>query len=90
MNCWVTASKSSVVAVNLQYRLGLLGFLVSSEVMADGSANVGSLARSTRRVRVGSEFGGDLRQVTVIGERTGAGDFVFRMMAYEGVCKPLF
>ena len=43
MASWVSTSGGSVVAVNIQYRLGLLGFLASSAVMADGSVNVGLL-----------------------------------------------
>jgi carboxylesterase type B len=40
---WVTASRGRVVAVNIQYRLGLLGFLASSAVFEAGNVNVGLL-----------------------------------------------
>jgi carboxylesterase type B len=43
MATWVQQSKGNIVAVNIQYRLGLLGFLASSVVMADGTANAGLL-----------------------------------------------
>jgi carboxylesterase type B len=43
MDSWVTVSKGSIVAVNLQYRLGLLGFLASKAAMADGVVNAGLL-----------------------------------------------
>jgi carboxylesterase type B len=41
MSHWVSISNSSIVAVNIQYRLGALGFLASSAVIADGDVNVG-------------------------------------------------
>ncbi|CCM06269.1 uncharacterized protein FIBRA_08519 [Fibroporia radiculosa] len=43
MNTWITENDGSIVAVNLQYRLGMLGFLASSIVEEDGNANVGLL-----------------------------------------------
>ena len=44
--CWVSTRGGSVVAVSVQYRLRLLGFLASSAVMADGSVNVGLLGQA--------------------------------------------
>jgi len=43
MDKFVSYSSGSVVAVNIQYRLGLLGFLASEAVSKDGSPNVGLL-----------------------------------------------
>jgi hypothetical protein len=43
MATWVQQSGGKIIAVNIQYRLGLLGFLASSAVMADGTANAGLL-----------------------------------------------
>lgn len=43
MATWVQGSGGNIVAVNIQYRLGLLGFLASSVLMQNGSANVGLL-----------------------------------------------
>jgi carboxylesterase type B len=43
MNDWIPQSNGSVIAVSIQYRLGLLGFLASSEVANDGDLNVGLL-----------------------------------------------
>lgn len=43
MATWVQESGGNMVAVNIQYRLGLLGFLASSVLMQNGSANVGLL-----------------------------------------------
>jgi hypothetical protein len=43
MDKWVAASHSNAVAVNIQYRLGLLGFLASDAIMKDGAVNTGLL-----------------------------------------------
>lgn len=43
MATWVQGSGGNIVAVNIQYRLGLLGFLASNVLMQNGSANVGLL-----------------------------------------------
>ena len=43
MATWVQGSGGNIVAVNIQYRLGLLGFLASDVLMQNGSANVGLL-----------------------------------------------
>lgn len=43
MATWVQGSGGKIVAVNIQYRLGLLGFLASNVLMQNGSANVGLL-----------------------------------------------
>lgn len=43
MSDWVIQANGSIVAVNLQYRLGLLGFLASSEIAKDGTLNGGLL-----------------------------------------------
>lgn len=43
MDKWVTASHGNVIAVNIQYRLGLLGFLASDAIMKDGAVNAGLL-----------------------------------------------
>lgn len=40
---WVSVSGGNVVAVNIQYRLGLLGFLASDTVKKDGVVNAGLL-----------------------------------------------
>lgn len=41
MNTWVSGSAGNIVAVNIQYRLGLLGFLASKDVLEAGSVNNG-------------------------------------------------
>lgn len=93
MDSWVSISKGSVVAVNLQYRLGLLGFLASKAIMSDGSVNAGLLDQRAALEWIQrhiSKFGGDPNQVIVVGESAGGGDIVYHMTAYGGTGKPLF
>lgn len=75
MNDWITTSNGSIVAVNLQYRLGLLGFLASANPSwtsnEGGVYNNGlldqrmALAWIQRNI---AEFGGDPEKVTIVGE----------------------
>lgn len=75
MNDWVTTSNGSIVAVNLQYRLGLLGFLASSKPSwtkdEKGVYNNGLLDQRMALEWIQrhiSKFGGDPDKVTIIGE----------------------
>ena len=43
MNDWIPQSNGSLVAVSIQYRLGLLGFLASAEISNNGDLNAGLL-----------------------------------------------
>ncbi|KAF9508247.1 hypothetical protein BS47DRAFT_1377737 [Hydnum rufescens UP504] len=87
MNDWIPQSNGSVIAVSIQYRLGLLGFLASSEVANDGDLNVGLL---DQRAALGwinrniGNFGGDPNHVTIAGESSGGADVVFHLLAYGG------
>jgi hypothetical protein len=63
-----TPSDGGIVAVNIQYRLGLLGFLASSTIMSDGVANAGlqdQRAAFEWVQRHISSFGGDPNHVTI-------------------------
>jgi carboxylesterase type B len=71
MSTWVTRSGGSIVAVNIQYRLGLLGFLASKDVMENGSANNGLLDQRAAIAWVKrhiSKFGGNPDQITLAGQ----------------------
>lgn len=62
------SSDGGIVAVNIQYRLGLLGFLASSTVMSDGVANAGlqdQRAAFEWVQRHISCFGGDPDHITI-------------------------
>ncbi|PCH36462.1 carboxyesterase [Wolfiporia cocos MD-104 SS10] len=87
MNTWITESNGSIVAVNIQYRLGLFGFLASTAVQQDGDLNAGLL---DQRAALGwvkrhiASFGGDPNQITVSGQSAGSADIVHQMVSYGG------
>lgn len=75
MNDWITSSNGSIVAVNLQYRLGLLGFLASANTdwtsKEGGVYNNGLLDQRMALQWIQrhiAEFGGDPEKVTIVGE----------------------
>lgn len=75
MNDWITTSNGSIVAVNLQYRLGLLGFLASANPdwtsKEGGVYNNGLLDQRMALQWIQrhiAEFGGDPEKVTIVGE----------------------
>ncbi|PGH18837.1 hypothetical protein AJ79_00250 [Helicocarpus griseus UAMH5409] len=97
---WVTQSVRAgkpIVVVSVNYRVGGFGFLPGSEILADGSANLGLLDQ-----RLGLEwvadniaaFGGDPNTVTIWGESAGAISVFDHMLMYDGdntyKGKPLF
>ncbi|TFY63048.1 hypothetical protein EVJ58_g3474 [Rhodofomes roseus] len=87
MATWVQGSGGDIVAVNIQYRLGLLGFLASDVLMENGTANVGLLDQRAAIQWVQrhiAAFGGNPDHVTVVGESAGAADIVYQMIAYGG------
>ncbi|KAH7105923.1 carboxyesterase [Auriculariales sp. MPI-PUGE-AT-0066] len=90
---WVRVSNGTVVGVNIQYRLGLLGFLSSHMVLEAGLANAGlhdqraALQWVHRNI---AAFGGDPNHITVSGESAGGGDIVYHLTAYGGTKPPLF
>ena len=68
MQDWVNITNGNLIAVNIQYRLGLLGYLASSEIMSDGTANAGQYDQRAAFEWVQrhiSEFGGDPNHVTI-------------------------
>lgn len=84
----VSASDHQVVVVATNYRLGVLGYAASAEIMAkssDGSAgNFGlqdmTLAMVWVRDHIGS-FGGDSSKVTIFGESAG-GNAVMNLLSF--------
>ncbi|KAH8657877.1 Alpha/Beta hydrolase protein [Xylariales sp. PMI_506] len=75
------------IYVAVAYRVGGFGFLPGSEILADGSANLGLLDQ-----RLGLEwvadniaaFGGDPDKVTIWGESAGAISVFDQMALYDG------
>ncbi|KAJ7614595.1 carboxyesterase [Mycena polygramma] len=94
-NDWVARSGGGLIAVSLQYRLGLLGFLSGSAITKSSTAgpNNGLLDQ-----RAGLEwiqrniaaFGGDPTKVTIGGESSGGGSVALHLTAYGGEKNPPF
>jgi carboxylesterase type B len=81
------AQNKDFIFVAVNYRLGGFGFLGGSEILKDGSANLGLLDQ-----RLGLEwvadnivnFGGDPSKVTIWGESAGAISVFDQMALYNG------
>ena len=87
----VKVSKHGVVAVVIQYRLGLFGFLPGKEVKAGGVLNAGLLDQefALRWVQTHiAKFGGDPKKVTIWGESAGAGSVLQQVIARNGQTNP--
>ncbi|OQN99050.1 hypothetical protein B0A48_14911 [Cryoendolithus antarcticus] len=89
----VLASDSNIIVVNFNYRVGVYGFLASSEVSKGGSINNGlkdqrkALQWVQRYIR---QFGGDPRRVTLAGDSAGAASVNLQLTAYGGRDDGLF
>ncbi|KAJ1304699.1 hypothetical protein OPQ81_005838 [Rhizoctonia solani] len=87
----IRASNNSFIAVIIQYRLGMFGFLPGSEVKKNGTLNAGLLdmqfALKWTRENI-HLFGGDPDQVTLWGESAGAGGVMMQVVANSGKTKP--
>ncbi|RPA83467.1 alpha/beta-hydrolase [Ascobolus immersus RN42] len=80
-----------VVAVAVNYRLGMFGFLSSQEVKNDGDLNVGLLDQQFALQWVRSnihKFGGDKNKVTLFGNSAGGGSIMHHIMANDGNTAP--
>ncbi|KAK0463614.1 Alpha/Beta hydrolase protein [Desarmillaria tabescens] len=93
-NDLVRESGGGVVAVVIQYRLGLFGFLAGEEVKANGVLNAGLLDQQFALQWVQThitKFGGDPSRVTIWGESAGAGSVLQQVIANDGrTFPPLF
>ncbi|PVF95225.1 alpha/beta-hydrolase [Serendipita vermifera] len=89
---WVAQSQK-VIAVSMNYRLHLFGFLDGSAVRADGTPNAGLLDQRAAIEWVGrhiSKFGGNPSQITISGESAGGAAVLLQATAYGGVRNPPF
>ncbi|TVY84735.1 putative secreted lipase [Lachnellula suecica] len=91
------ASGKPIVFVAVNYRVGGFGFLGGSEILGDGSANLGLLDQRLGLKWVQdniANFGGDPEKVTIWGESAGAISVLDQMVLYDGNNiyngKPLF
>ncbi|KAJ7769194.1 carboxyesterase [Mycena maculata] len=94
-NDWVARSDGGLIAVAIQYRLGLLGFLSGSEITEYPTAGPNNGLFDQRAAlewiqRHIEAFGGDPTKVTIGGQSTGAGSVVLHLTAYGGEQNPPF
>lgn len=90
---FVSASNGSVIYVQIQYRLGALGFLSSQELKENGTANAGLLDQRLALQWVQkyiSFFGGDPTKVTIWGGSAGGSSVVAQLMLGGGEANPPF
>ncbi|KAK7042329.1 COesterase domain-containing protein [Favolaschia claudopus] len=94
-NDWVARSNGGLIAVALQYRLGLLGYLSSAALRADPTAGPNNGLFDQRAglewlQRNIAKFGGDPSKITIGGESSGGGSVVLHVTAYGGEKTPPF
>ncbi|KAK0435637.1 Alpha/Beta hydrolase protein [Armillaria borealis] len=90
-NDLVREAGGGVVAVVIQYRLGLFGFLAGESVKAHGALNAGLLDQQFALQWVQkhiTKFGGDPGQVTIWGQSAGAGSVLQLVIANDGQTSP--
>ncbi|KAI0782412.1 cephalosporin esterase [Irpex lacteus] len=80
-----------LIAVTLDYRLGVFGFLPGEQVKRKGALNAGLLDQQAvlqwvqRNIHL---FGGNPEEVTIWGESAGAGSVLQHMIAHSGNTQP--
>ncbi|KAJ7507092.1 Alpha/Beta hydrolase protein [Mycena galericulata] len=88
---FVTLSDFGVVAVAVQYRLGVFGFLPGKKIKDWGDLNAGLLDQNFALQWVQkhiSSFGGDPTKVTIWGQSAGAGSVLQHVIAHGGNTQP--
>ena len=76
-----------IIAVSMNYRLAMWGFLQSVQIQAEGSSNAGLLDQrmAMRWVQENiAAFGGDPDRVTIWGESAGAQSIGYHLHSYGG------
>ncbi|KAF7365126.1 Carboxylic ester hydrolase [Mycena venus] len=87
----VQESNNQVVAVVIQYRLGLFGFLAGQQIKEGGALNAGLLDQEFALRWVNKnihKFGGDPNKVTIWGQSAGAGSVLQQVVAHNGKTNP--
>lgn len=76
-----------IIAVDMNYRLNMYGFLQTPQLLAEGSSNAGlmdqRMALRWIRENIGA-FGGDPDRVTIWGESAGAQSIAYHLFSYDG------
>lgn len=76
-----------VIAVDMNYRLGMWGFLQTPGLVAEGSSNAGLMDQrlALRWIQENiAAFGGDPDQVVIWGESAGAQSIAYHLFSYDG------
>ncbi|KAK3940224.1 carboxylesterase [Diplogelasinospora grovesii] len=76
-----------IMAVSMNYRLNMYGFLQTPQLLAEGSSNAGLLDQrlALRWIQENiAAFGGDPRRVVVWGESAGAQSIAYHLFSYDG------
>ncbi|KAF8896534.1 Alpha/Beta hydrolase protein [Infundibulicybe gibba] len=87
----IREANGGVVAVIIQYRLGVFGFLPGAKVKQGGDLNAGLLDQDFAFRWVQKhihQFNGDPRRVTIWGESAGAGSVLQHVIANDGNTQP--
>ncbi|KAB5517534.1 lipase [Coniochaeta sp. 2T2.1] len=82
-----------VIAVDMNYRLNMYGFLQTPQILAEGSSNAGLLDQrlALQWVQENIEaFGGDPDRVVIWGESAGAQSIAYHLFSYGGRDDGLF
>ena len=76
-----------IIAVAMNYRLNMYGFMQTPQLLAEGSSNAGLLDQrmALRWIQENIDaFGGDPDRVTVWGESAGAQSIAYQLFSYDG------
>ncbi len=76
-----------IIAVDMDYRLNMYGFLQTPQLFAEGSANAGFLDQrmALRWIQENiAAFGGDPQKVVLWGESAGAQSISYHLFSYDG------
>ncbi|KAI1755789.1 alpha/beta-hydrolase [Xylaria castorea] len=87
------ASGQPIIAVSINYRIGVLGFLQSPQVLAEGSSNAGLLDQRLALAWIGENiaaFGGNPDRIAVWGESAGASSIALHLHSFGGRDDGLF
>lgn len=90
---FTAVANGSLIYVQIQYRLGLYGFLSSRDIRQDGTANAGLLDQRAALEWVQrhiSAFGGDPDKVTIWGGSAGGASVAYQMALHAGDLAPPF
>lgn len=82
-----------MIAVSMNYRLSMWGFLQTPQLLAEGSSNAGLLDQRLALHWIQeniADFGGDAGKVVVWGESAGAQSIAYHLFAYHGRNDGLF